>query len=135
MDANYIKTNYEVILPVSGTITSRYGMRTPTEIVSANHCGTDIGAVTGTPIQSIMDGTVTFVSTVGDYGKHIKIEKDGISVLYAHCSELDVTEGQEVKKGDVVAKVGSTGKATGPHLHIEIKREDRYVDPEFVLPF
>ena len=82
-----------------------------------------------------MDGTVTLVSTEGDYGKHVKIENGEVSVLYAHCSELDVTEGQEVKMGDCIAKVGSTGKATGPHLHIEIKREDRYIDPETVLPF
>lgn len=135
IDANYVKKNYSLMLPLEGSITSQFGARTPTDIVSANHCGTDIGAVTGTEIKSIMDGTVTLVSTEGDYGKHVKIENGEVSVLYAHCSELDVTEGQEVKMGDCIAKVGSTGKATGPHLHIEIKREDRYIDPETVLPF
>lgn len=135
IDANFIKENYLLTLPVEGVITSNFGERTPTEIVSANHYGTDIGATEGTEIKSIMDGTVTLVSSVGDYGKHIKIENGEISVLYAHCSELNVEEGQEIKMGDLIAKIGSTGKATGPHLHIEIKRQDRYINPETVLPF
>lgn len=135
LDAKFVKENYTIQLPLQGRISSPFGARTPTDIVSANHCGTDIAAITGTEIRSIMDGTVTMVSEIGDYGKHIKIENGEISVLYAHCNELDVTEGQEIKIGDVVAKVGSTGKATGPHLHIEIKRADRYIDPEMILPF
>jgi len=135
LDAKFIKENYTLQLPLEGRISSHFGARTPTEIISANHCGTDIAAIAGTEVKSMMDGTVTMVSEVGDYGKHIKIENGDISVLYAHCSELDVTEGQEIKMGEIVAKVGSTGKATGPHLHIEIKREDRYIDPEMVLPF
>lgn len=135
IDAKFIQENYEIGLPLQGRISSHFGARTPTDIVSANHCGTDIAAGTGTEIKSMMDGTVTLVSEIGDYGKHIKIENGEISVLYAHCSELDVREGQEIKMGDVVAKVGSTGKATGPHLHIEIKREDRYIDLETVLSF
>jgi len=135
IDANFIKENFLLVLPVEGVITSSFGERIPTEIISANHYGTDIGAPKGTEIKSIMDGTVTLVSSIGDYGKHIKIENGEISVLYAHCSELNVEEGQEIKMGDLIAKVGSTGKATGPHLHIEIKRQDRYIDPETVLPF
>ncbi len=135
LDIEYIKENYSFIVPVTGTITSRYGTREATEVVSANHAGIDIGADEGTAIYAAMDGTVTLVSEEGEYGKHIDITNGDVLTRYAHCSILLVEEGQEVKKGDKIAEVGSTGKSTGPHLHFEIRRDDRTVNPESIIEF
>ena len=112
VDANFVKNNIEMIVPVNGTVTSRFGTRTPTDIISANHAGIDIGVYEGTKILSSMDGKVTLVSSEGDYGNHIKIESGSVSTLYAHCKTIYVKEGDEVKKGTEIAEVGSTGRAT-----------------------
>ena len=135
LDIEYIKENYSFILPVTGTVTSRYGAREETEVVSANHAGIDIGANTGTPIYAAMDGTVTVSSEEGEYGKHIDIENGEVLTRYAHCSKLLVKEGQKVKQGDKIAEVGSTGNSTGPHLHFEIRRENRTINPESIIEF
>ena len=135
LDIEYIKENYSFILPVTGTVTSRYGAREETEVVSANHGGIDIGANTGTPIYAAMDGTVTVSSEEGEYGKHIDIENGEVLTRYAHCSKLLVKEGQKVKQGDKIAEVGSTGNSTGPHLHFEIRRGNRTVNPEKIIDF
>lgn len=135
LDIEYIKANYSFSLPITGTITSRYGTREETEVVSANHAGIDIGANEGTPIYAAMDGTVTLVSEEGEYGKHIDITNGEVLTRYAHCSKLLVEEGQVVKQGDKIAEVGSTGKSTGPHLHFEIRRDDRTVNPESIIEF
>lgn len=133
LDVEHIKNNCSIIWPLKGTITSRYGTREATEIVTANHYGLDIGGNTGSDIVSAMDGVVTLASSEGDYGKHIKIENSDISTLYAHCSKLCVTEGTQIKQGQKIAEVGSTGRATGPHLHFEIRVEDRKINPELIL--
>lgn len=135
IDGEYIKSKYEPIIPVSGTVTSRYGTREPTEIISANHKGIDIGANTGTPIYASIAGTVTLVSDEGDYGTHVKIENEDILTIYAHCSEILVKEGDKIKKGDKIALVGSTGNSTGPHLHFEVRRDNRTVNPEYIVDF
>lgn len=135
LDIEYIKANYSFIVPVTGTVTSRYGTREATEVVSANHAGIDIGANEGTAIYAAMDGTVTLVSEEGEYGKHIDITNGDVLTRYAHCSKLLVKEGQEVKQGDKIAEVGSTGKSTGPHLHFEIRRDDRVINPESIIEF
>lgn len=135
IDGEYIKSKYEPIIPVSGTVTSRYGTREPTEIISANHKGIDIGANTGTPIYASIEGTVTLVSDEGDYGTHVKIENEDILTIYAHCSKILVKEGDKIKKGDKIALVGSTGNSTGPHLHFEVRRDNRTVNPEYIVDF
>ena len=112
VDANFVKNNIEMIVPVNGTVTSRFGTRTPTDIISANHAGIDIGAYEGTKIIAAMAGKVTHVSSEGDYGNHIKIENGGVSTIYAHCKTIYVKEGDEVKKVTEIAEVGSTGRAT-----------------------
>ena len=132
-DVDYIKKNFAIIWPLEGTITSRFGPRNPTEIVSANHKGLDIAGNVGDSIVAGMDGKVSLVSEEGDYGKHIEIVNNDVLTLYAHCSKLLVSEGQEIKKGDVIAEVGSTGRATGPHLHFEIRRNGVAIDPELIL--
>ncbi len=132
-DIDYVKQNVSIIWPIKGVITSRFGNRTPTEIVTANHKGLDIAGNTGDNIVSAMDGTVVQYSGEGDYGKHLRIQNGEVLTLYAHCSELLVQEGSTVKQGDVIAKVGATGRATGPHLHFEIRRDDRFINPELIL--
>lgn len=129
LDVIYIKKNGSFIKPISGRITSGYGPRTPTNIVSANHAGVDIGANTGADIVASMEGKVEVVSSQGDYGNHLKITNGEISTLYAHCSKIVVNEGDSIKQGQKIAEVGSTGRATGPHLHFEIRRNNKTVDP------
>ena len=132
-DIEYVKQNVSIIWPIKGVITSRFGNRTPTEIVTSNHKGLDIAGNMGDNIVSAMDGTVVQYSEEGDYGKHLRIQSGEVLTLYAHCSELLVQEGSTVKQGDVIAKVGATGRATGPHLHFEIRRDDRFINPELIL--
>ncbi|MBO5348673.1 MAG: M23 family metallopeptidase [Clostridia bacterium] len=136
VDAEYIKTNFNIINPLSkGIVTSRFGVRDSSEIVSANHKGIDLGATTGTTIIGAMEGTVIEASSKGDFGLHLKVANGDITLIYAHCSELLVKEGDKINQGDEIAKVGSTGKATGPHLHFEIRRENRAINPEYLLQF
>lgn len=136
IDANYIKEKYSLIKPIEGTITSRYGLRNPTTpTVPKNHTGIDIAADTGTIIHAAIDGVVKIASADGDYGKHLRIEKDDIAIYYAHCNKLYVSEGQKINKGDAIAEVGATGNVTGPHLHFEIRREERYVNPDLIMQF
>lgn len=135
-DAEHIKLNYKLIKPLNGyVITSKFGVRTPNEIVSANHRGIDLGAVTGTEIFSALDGVVIESNSSGDYGKHIKVQKDDLIIVYAHCNKLLVKEGDIIKQGQKIAEVGSTGKATGPHLHFEIRRGSKAIDPELIMEF
>lgn len=133
-DANYIKNKISFIKPINGKISSVFGMRNPTiPTVPKNHTGTDIAAEKGTKIVSSTDGTVILSSTTGDYGKHLKIQCEDIIIVYAHCNNLYVKEGEIVKQGQEIAEVGATGNATGPHLHFEIRYQDRYVNPQLVL--
>lgn len=115
-------------------ITSNYGYRTSP--YSGFHYGIDIGMPMGTPICATKDGTVSsaIYSTSG-YGYHIIIDHgDGVQTLYAHCSELLVSTGATVTKGQVIAKVGSTGNSTGPHCHFEVRINGERVDPSPYLP-
>jgi murein DD-endopeptidase MepM/ murein hydrolase activator NlpD len=133
IDAEYIKKNFNMQLPVKGGITSRYGKREPTEIVSENHQGIDIGVVVGTTVVAAMEGKVSLVSKEGGYGTHVKIVNKDITTIYAHCSKILVKEGESVKKGQKIALSGNTGNTTGPHLHFEIRRQERSIDPELIL--
>ena len=82
-----------------------------------------------------MDGVAELVSEEGSYGKHIKLVNGEVATLYAHCSKLYIKEGEEVRQGQPIAEVGSTGNATGPHLHFEIMRNNEYINPEDILEF
>ena len=135
-DVNYIKENINMCNPLeNGIITSRFGSREGSETVSPNHKGIDLGAVSGTEIKSASDGKVIEVSSSGDFGKHIKIQNGDVTFIYAHCSKLLVNKGDEINMGQKIAEVGSTGKATGPHLHFEIRRKERSIDPESIMNF
>lgn len=135
IDANDIKENYSFILPLIGTVTSRFGPREATEIVSANHAGIDIGVNEGTVYVAAMEGTVTYVSSEGGYGNHVYIEKDDVTTLYAHCKTIYVKEGDTITQGQEIGEVGQTGNATGPHLHFEVRKANRVVNPEYILTF
>ena len=132
-DIAYIKENASIIIPVNGTLTSGYGKRTPTDIISENHAGIDLGASIGTEIIAAMEGTVELVSSYGDYGNHLKITNGEISTLYAHCSKILVNQGDYISQGQKIAEVGNTGRTTGPHLHFEISRNGRTVNPTAIL--
>lgn len=135
-DANYIKENHSFIQPVKGTVSSRFGARNPTTpTVPKYHTGIDIAANKGTDIVAAMGGKVTQVSSAGDYGKHLRIESGEVTTLYAHCNKIYVKEGDEIKQGQKIAEVGATGNVTGAHLHFEIRRNNEFVDPEYVLDF
>ncbi len=82
-----------------------------------------------------MKGTVVQVSSEGDYGNHVKIREDDIDTLYAHCNAIYVNEGDTISQGQIIGEVGETGNATGPHLHFEIRKSERYVNPDDVLEF
>lgn len=120
------------VTPVSGTITSRFGVSS--SIRSGAHTGTDIAAPTGTPIKAVSSGTVTFSAKSGSYGNLIKItHENGVETWYGHCSKLYTTVGQRVEAGDIIAAVGSTGNSTGPHLHLEIRVNGTAINPQNYL--
>ena len=135
LDAEYIKKNFKMQLPVKAKVTSSYGKREEDKIVSADHYGIDLGVVIGTTVVAAMEGTVTLVSNEGEYGTHVKIVNKDITTIYAHCSKILVKKGAKIKKGQKIALSGNTGKTTGPHLHFEIRRSTRTVDPALVLNF
>ncbi|MEL6902525.1 MAG: M23 family metallopeptidase, partial [Cyanobacteria bacterium J06606_4] len=94
------------------------------------HAGTDFGAEHGTPIQAAEMGIVLFSGWYGGYGNAIILDHGGgLTTLYAHASRLNVAEGDTVRKGDVIAAIGTTGLSTGPHLHFEVRRAGEPVDP------
>lgn len=136
LDINNLKAAYSFAKPVEGVITSSFGSReSEYQNVSGYHTGIDIAASQDTYIKASMGGIVTLVSDEGDYGKHVKIRCNNVTTLYAHCSNIFVKEGQIVSQGQDIAAVGSTGNSTGPHLHFEIRVDDRFVDPSKILVF
>ena len=121
-------------LPVAGTITSQFGHRVdPITGEISSHTGTDIACAEGTPILAAADGTVTVANGLdswgGSYGYYIQIDHGGgLETLYAHCSSICVTTGQQVQAGQVIGYVGHTGRVTGSHLHLEVRIEGNRAD-------
>lgn len=98
------------------------------------HHGTDFGAKRGTPLLAVNSGKVTFSGWMGGYGKVVKIKHaGGYESLYAHQSRTRVKKGQHVKKGQIIGYVGNTGRSTGPHLHLGMKKNGRWINPMRVL--
>lgn len=94
------------------------------------HHGVDLAAAKGTPVGSLAEGRVVFSGVQGGYGNTVVVEdQDGTRVRYAHLSELNVKQGDRIGKGETLGKVGSTGKSTGPHLHVEVEKGGRMLDP------
>ena len=121
-------------LPVAGTITSQFGHRIdPITGEVSSHTGTDIACAKGTPILAAADGIVTVANGLdswgGSYGYYIQIDHGGgLETLYAHCSSICVTTGQQVQAGEVIGYVGHTGRATGSHLHLEMRVDGNRAD-------
>jgi len=117
--------------PVVGRISDKFGYRTdPFTRKKTNHEGLDIAAPLGTDIKAAASGKVIYSGRKGSYGNVVILEHEHqIRTVYAHASKLLVKVGQEVKKGEVIAKVGSTGRSTGPHLHFEVLVSGTPVDP------
>ena len=116
------------IRPYWGRFTSGFGRRSL--FGGSMHTGIDLAGPIGDPIVASDGGWVTFAGTKNGYGKCVIISHgDGLSTLYGHCSKLLVTEGQAVAQGELIAKVGNTGRSTGPHLHFEIRVNGTAVNP------
>ncbi len=122
---------YSFLIPVGGIIGSFYGERVhPIKNTILLHKGIDIEAQSGTPIKAAYDGEVVEADLEASYGNYVKVKHvDGLTTLYAHCSKLLVSKGQKVSKGDVIAEVGATGAADGPHLHFEVRKDNIAVNP------
>ena len=121
-----------LIRPVGARIISRFGMRFhPILHYSRLHAGVDFASGTGAPIRASGSGVVVFSGVMRGYGNVVVIDHGGgISTLYGHCSARLVRDGESVTKGQTIARVGSTGLATGPHLHFEVRRNGSPVDPQ-----
>ena len=101
------------VKPIEGTITSKFGQRdTATGKVPKHHTGTYIAANIGTKIKAATEGEVVLASEEGDYGKHLKIQIGEVSIIYAHCNNLYVKQGDKVTQGQEIAEVGTTGNST-----------------------
>lgn len=120
------------IWPVNGIFVSDFGARIdPFTGAVRYHKGIDISANTGTSIFAPADGTVTFCGWGGGWGLNLVIKHSNtLSTRFAHCSGIDVAVGQSVQRGDLIARVGSTGRSVGPHVHYEVLRNGVQVDPE-----
>ncbi len=121
--------------PWLGYVSSPYGYRVyPTTGAKDLHRGVDITAAQGTPVAAIHDGKVVSAGDTGSYGLCVVIEDDkGYQSRYAHCSTLSVSAGQDVRRGDVIGAVGSTGDSTGPHLHLEVMLNGEYLNPYYFV--
>lgn len=130
-DYTYVQGTGQLAWPVSGVITSGFGWREhPIFGRQIFHSGIDIGVDEGTPVHAADSGTVVYSGWMDGYGYAVVIDHgNGISTLCAHNSDLAVSEGQSVSKGTVIAYAGSTGNATGPHVHFEVRVNGDPVNP------
>lgn len=121
----------EMVRPAVGRFSSRFGTRTdPIDHTQKGHFGLDIAAREGTPVVAALDGKVKHAGPAGTYGNLITLaHADGTETRYAHLSAITVKVGQHVAAGTPMGAVGTTGRSTGPHLHFEVRRDGRPVDP------
>jgi len=120
-----------IIWPASGPISSGFGWRIdPIFHRRALHTGIDIAASWGAPVEAAETGTVLYVGWMTGYGNVVVLDHgNGVSTVYAHLSSYAVRAGEPVRRGQVIARVGSTGWSTGPHLHFEVRQDGQPVDP------
>ncbi len=131
----YLSLPFDHVLPVAGRQSSGFGYRLhPILQIVRFHYGTDVAANTGEEIAAFADGKVLFAGYDESFGWHLKIDHgDGWVSHYCHCSRLLVQNEQSVSRGETVALVGSTGLATGPHLHFELTKDGVYFNPEYYI--
>jgi len=124
-----------ILRPVNSEITSPFGDRIdPITKKYTLHTGTDFGVPVGTQIRSAITGTVIEVKKSNvSFGNFVRVKNADIVTTYAHCSTLKVKEGDKVKQGDIIALSGNSGKSSGPHLHFEVTKDGRYIDPEKLM--
>jgi len=116
--------------PVKGVVTSRYGIRG-----GRRHDGIDIGAPTGTSIKAAETGAVAYAEYTRGYGNLVILRHDEhLMTVYAHCKKILVSKGDQVRQGQAIATVGATGRASGPHLHFEVRVDRKARNPMFYLP-
>lgn len=130
VDQTVYPVDFDFVCPVDGTLTSGFGSRlSPTTGQPGFHYGLDLAADEGTVIAAFADGTVREVGQ-SDYGNYLIVDHaDGFSTLYAHCSSISAAVGDTVACGEEIARVGQTGNATGPHLHLELWKDGAALDP------
>jgi murein DD-endopeptidase MepM/ murein hydrolase activator NlpD len=126
---------YEWIAPVDGRITSAFGRRRdPIDASTRFHGGIDVAAVEGTTVRAPADGEVVFSGPRKGYGNTVILEHvGGLQTVYAHLREIDVRPGDRLARGEKLGEVGQTGRATGPHLHFEVRKGGSQEDPEEFL--
>lgn len=124
-------------MPLNGTSTSSFAYRVhPITGKYSMHGGVDIAADQGSDICAAMDGIVRSAKSDASSGNYLILDhNESLATMYAHCQELLVEEGETVKKGQVIALVGSTGMSTGPHLHFEVRLNGVKLNPEWILDF
>lgn len=126
---------FSYVCPLSGTMTSPFGWRAdPVSGEERFHYGLDIAGAEGDSVSCFADGSVGTVGESALLGNYVTVNHDlGFSTLYAHCSAIAVSAGQRVQKGEVIASVGATGNATGPHLHFEVHDGGQYLNPIYYV--
>ncbi|MBQ5739131.1 MAG: M23 family metallopeptidase [Oscillospiraceae bacterium] len=124
---------FSTVSPLKGTLTSGFGLREdPNTGLETMHYGVDIAAQEGAEVCAFADGTVSVVGESTAWGKYLTVQHPGgYETLYAHCSAVTAKSGQSVAMGEVIAAVGQTGNATGPHLHFELHRDDDFLNPVY----
>ena len=130
----FVPTSSVFLMPLEGRLSSSYGWRNISVAGNRFHGGIDLAVDLGTPVAAAMDGIVVRAGWVGAYGYAVYIDHgEGLQTRYAHLSELLVAVGSRVRQGDIIARAGSSGASTGPHLHFEIRMEGQAVDPLSLL--
>ncbi len=132
------KEDIDFAVPITkGKVSAPYGnMKDPYKQKIVHHNGIDIAAPIGTEVYAAADGNVEIAASEKGPGKHILLQHDnGYQTFYSHCDSLLAQKGQQVKSGEVIAYVGQTGKATGPHLHFEIRKDGQPLDPQKLINF
>lgn len=130
----YVLTT-RISAPTKGTVTSQFGWRIhPITRNEGFHTGIDIANALGTPITAAFSGSIYECGKSAAYGNYILMRhSDNLYTFYGHCNSLKATKGMNIRSGEVIAYMGSTGYSTGPHLHFEIRIGGKRVDPAYVL--